>query len=215
MKFPLAVIDEVNRVTKEHGKDDFIVGYRFSPEEIENPGITLDDTLKLVDVLADQALSYLHVSINDFWQSSTREKEDKLPIVPKIISTINGRLPFIGVGGIHTPEEAVKALESGADVWQNDIIDEDKSQRYVYDSEGLHLIEEKPSENMGDTQTLIDFLEFSKENYPANSIENYGGNTRKQGFTNMADLGHLVKKSASLLPESYKDVISALEACIL
>ena len=115
MKFPLAVIDEVKKVIKEHGKDNFIIGYRFSPEEAENPGITLEDTIKLVDVLADQDLSYLHVSVNDFWQSSIRELEDKSPIVPSIISAINKRVPFIGVGSIHTPEDAIKVLESGAD----------------------------------------------------------------------------------------------------
>lgn len=68
-----------------------------------------------MDVLADQELSYLHVSINDFWQTSIRELEDKSPIVPKIIRTINKRVPFIGVGSIYTPEDALKVLENGAD----------------------------------------------------------------------------------------------------
>lgn len=135
MTFPLAIIDEVKRVAKEHGKDNFIIGYRFSPEEIENPGITLEDTIKLVDVLADQDLSYLHVSINDFWQPSIRELEDKSPIVLKIISTINGRVPFIGVGSIHTPEEAIKALKTGADfiALGREIIMEPEWMMKVYD----------------------------------------------------------------------------------
>ena len=55
------------------------------------------------------------------------------------------------------------------------------------------------------------FAHFSKI---ANSIENYGGNTREQGFTNMADLGHLAKKSMDVLPESAANVIAALEDCI-
>lgn len=115
MKFPIAVIDEVKSVVKEQGKDNFIIGYRFSPEEIENPGISLEDTLKLVDVLAEQGLSYLHASLNNFWQTSIRNNEDKEAVVIKIINQIRGRLPFIGVGSIHTPEDAIKALESGAD----------------------------------------------------------------------------------------------------
>lgn len=274
----------------------------------------------------------------------------------------------------------------GASEWQNDIVNADKLQRYVYSNEGLMLVEEKSPENMGDPQTLINFLNFANENYPANrtmvtfwnhgggsvsgaafdeqydmdsldllemrtaftsvfeqnpdnqpidiigfdtclmatldtafvfsdigkylvaseelepgngwlysgflgeiadnpyieplelskvicdtylegceyegtdsdvtlsvtnlskvndlisayddfgkealssavenpaffahfskianSIENYGGNTRSQGFTNMADLGHLAKKSADLLPESYENVINALNNCI-
>lgn len=55
------------------------------------------------------------------------------------------------------------------------------------------------------------FAHFSKV---ANSVENYGGNTREQGFTNMADLGHLASKSAKLLPETSKTVLSALEDCV-
>ena len=115
MNFPLAVIAEVKKIVAEAGRKNFIIGYRFSPEEIENPGITLEDTLSFIDVLADQGLSYLHASIMDFWQSSMRDKTDVKPIIKKIIDKIHGRVPFIGVGSIHTPEEAMKALESGAE----------------------------------------------------------------------------------------------------
>jgi len=115
MNFPLAVIEEVKRIVKEKNMDNFIVGYRFSPEEIENPGITLEDTLLFIDVLANKGLSYLHASLTDFWQSSMRDKTNTKPIVCKIIDQIHGRIPFIGVGSIYTPEEAMKALESGSD----------------------------------------------------------------------------------------------------
>jgi len=114
MKFPLAVIAEVKKVVKEKGAENFIVGYRFSAEEIEKTGITLEDTLLLIDVLANQGLSYLHASLMDFWQSSMRDKTNTKPIVYKIMDQINGRVPFIGVGSIHTPEDAMKVLESGA-----------------------------------------------------------------------------------------------------
>lgn len=46
------------------------------------------------------------------------------------------------------------------------------------------------------------------------NVENFGGNTREQGFTNMADLGHLAKKSTELLPDTSTNVISALENCV-
>ncbi|MBC8061590.1 MAG: NADH-dependent flavin oxidoreductase [Clostridiaceae bacterium] len=114
MNFPLAVIAEVKRVVKEKGSSNFIVGYRFSPEEIENPGITLEDTLLFIDVLANQGLSYLHASLMDFWQSSMRDKTNTKPMVCKILDQIHGRVPLIGVGSINTPEQAMKALESGA-----------------------------------------------------------------------------------------------------
>jgi 2,4-dienoyl-CoA reductase-like NADH-dependent reductase (Old Yellow Enzyme family) len=115
MNFPLAVISEVKKIVKENASESFIIGYRFSPEETETPGITLEDTLSFVDVLADQQLSYLHVSLMDFWQSSMRDKTKTSPVICAILDKIHGRVPFIGVGSIHTPEDALKALDTGAD----------------------------------------------------------------------------------------------------
>lgn len=113
--FPLAVIKEVKKVVKENASENFIIGYRFSPEELENPGITLDDTLSLVDILADQELSYLHVSLGNFWQSSIRNTKETAPVINKLLDQIHGRVPLIGVGSINTPEDAIKALETGVD----------------------------------------------------------------------------------------------------
>lgn len=56
------------------------------------------------------------------------------------------------------------------------------------------------------------FAHFSKI---ANSVENYGGNTREQGYTNMTDLGHLASKSSTLLPKSSGAIISALKECVV
>ena len=111
--FPLAVIDRVNAATEEHADDPFIVGYRLSPEEIEEPGITMEDTLQLVDTLAKQKLDYLHVSVQNFWGGSIRDEEDTESRVVKIQERVGDQLPIIGVGSIHTPDEALKALDTG------------------------------------------------------------------------------------------------------
>ena len=44
--------------------------------------------------------------------------------------------------------------------------------------------------------------------------ENYGGNTREQGYTNMVDLGHLARLTADMLP-SAQAVIDGLNNCVL
>lgn len=116
MTLPLNVINEVKRVAKNEGKEDFVIGYRFSPEELENPGITIAETLQLVDVLSDQKLDYLHVSTMDFWQGSSRNPADKTPVINQLVETVAQRVPLISVGSIHTPLEAVKALESGVNL---------------------------------------------------------------------------------------------------
>lgn len=77
--------------------------------------------------------------------------------------------------------ETIKVIiqTGGASIWQNELISADTIGRYVYDNEGLKLIEELPSANMGDAETLKDFLRFGKENYPAKHIAvvfwNHGG----------------------------------------
>lgn len=67
----------------------------------------------------------------------------------------------------------------GAAVWQNDQMDPEKLQRWLYNSEGLQLIEEQDTANMGDAQTLYEFLAFANENYPADKVAvtfwNHGG----------------------------------------
>jgi len=112
MTFPLAVVDAVKRAALLAGRP-FMVGYRLSPEEMENPGITMEDTLQFVEVLSTKKLDYLHISVMDFWAGSIRDKKDTTSRAQLIAAKVGGLVPIIGVGGIHTPAEAEKALETG------------------------------------------------------------------------------------------------------
>ncbi|GHV97303.1 NADH-dependent flavin oxidoreductase [Lactobacillus nasalidis] len=114
MAFPLAVIKEARKAIDQFGKDDFILGYRLSPEEIEEPGIRIEDTLKFVDVLADQPLDYLHVSMGSYKRTSLNNKDDHEMLNQKILKILAGRLPLLVVGSIARPEEADDALNQGA-----------------------------------------------------------------------------------------------------
>ena len=51
MAFPLAVARAVADTVAASGRQDFIVGYRFSPEEAPANGIKMADTLALIDEL--------------------------------------------------------------------------------------------------------------------------------------------------------------------
>ena len=69
----------------------------------------------------------------------------------------------------------------GARHWQNEAISADKIQRWLYNSEGLKMLEELPAANMGKTETLSDVLSYGHENYPADRegviFWNHGGGT--------------------------------------
>ena len=81
---------------------------------------------------------------------------------------------------VQLPENVNVVIETGgSSEWQNDVIDASKLQRWVYNSEGLMLVDEQPSASMGEAQTLADFLSFAKTNYPAEKTAvvfwNHGG----------------------------------------
>jgi 2,4-dienoyl-CoA reductase-like NADH-dependent reductase (Old Yellow Enzyme family) len=112
LRFPLAVVEAVVSAAAKTGRP-FIVGYRLSPEEIENPGITMDDTLQLSDALAECKLDYIHISTLNFWAGSLRDTEDKRLRALMIYEHIGKRKPVIGVGSVRTPDDALRLLESG------------------------------------------------------------------------------------------------------
>lgn len=112
MRFPLAVTDAVLEAATETDTP-FAVGYRISPEEIEEPGITIGDTLQLVEALGKRALDWLHVSVRSYFAGSMRDDADHVPPTRRIIEKLDGRLPVIGVGLVYTPEEAAALLADG------------------------------------------------------------------------------------------------------
>lgn len=117
MAFPMAVIKSVNDAVDAAGRQgDFLVGYRLSPEELSEPGITLEDTKKLVDRLADQRIDYIHTSMGDYRRTSLRDRSDKREINKMLLEVIAGRKPLVEVGSISTPEQAADALDRGATI---------------------------------------------------------------------------------------------------
>ena len=80
---------------------------------------------------------------------------------------------------VELPENVTVVFEAGgASSWQNGFNPEVLT-RGIYNSDGLQIIEELPSANMGDPDTLTDFLDFCNTNYPADRravfFWNHGG----------------------------------------
>ena len=64
--FPLAVAEEVFKVVKKYAPQDFIVGYRISPEEIngDNVGYTWHESTELIGKLTKKFdFDYIHLSL--------------------------------------------------------------------------------------------------------------------------------------------------------
>lgn len=111
--FALKLIDEVKNVVKEHATKPFLIGYRFSPEEPETPGITMKETFALIDDLINADLDYLHIATTNAWAKPRRGVVSEKSRTELISEYVNGRVPVIGVGSIHTPDDAALVLEKG------------------------------------------------------------------------------------------------------
>lgn len=113
MCFPLAVVDAVVAVREKHQRDDFIIGYRFSPEEPGEDGLTMTETGALIDALVQKPLQYLHVSLWEFDKKIRRGGDTTQTRMQFIHERINGKLPLIGVGNLFTADQILAAYETG------------------------------------------------------------------------------------------------------
>ena len=113
MRFPLAVVDAITAVREKHQRNDFIIGYRFSPEEAGEDGLTMTETGALIDALIQKPLQYLHVSLWEFDKKIRRGGDTAQTRIQFIHDRINGKLPLIGVGNLFTADQILAAYETG------------------------------------------------------------------------------------------------------
>lgn len=118
-KFPEAVMRAVQEEVKKQQAEHFIVGYRFSPEEIEEPGIRFEDTMYLLNRLAKLKPDYFHISMGSWNRSSIINKEDSQPLLEKYIEQQSeelAQIALIGVGGVGQRIDAEATLKAGYDL---------------------------------------------------------------------------------------------------
>ena len=87
MRFPLEVVRACKEAVKKYAKEPFAIGYRFSPEELEEPGIRFEDTMVFLEALAEEKLDYLHISTSSPWRGSIVNKRIRSPVVTDLRET--------------------------------------------------------------------------------------------------------------------------------
>jgi 2,4-dienoyl-CoA reductase-like NADH-dependent reductase (Old Yellow Enzyme family) len=110
LRFPLAVIQEMKNVIKNHATKPFIFGYRISPEE--QGGYGMEDAYELIDRLVEQDLDYIHVSLDDV-SSKPRGIEDGKTRLELIVEHVNGRVSVMAAGSMVTADDVATALGKG------------------------------------------------------------------------------------------------------
>lgn len=118
-RFPLEVLEITHKMVQRFADSTFIIGYRFSPEELEVPGIRFDDTMYLLEKLAARGIDYVHFSVGQLLRPSIVDREDPTPLITKYLAARTATLakvPVIGVGGVLNKADAELALEKGFDL---------------------------------------------------------------------------------------------------
>ncbi|SCB88066.1 fumarate reductase flavoprotein subunit [Gilliamella bombicola] len=118
-RFALAVLDITHNMVKQYAISKFIVGYRFSPEELEVPGIRFDDTMYLLEKLAAKGLDYIHFSMGDTLRPSIVDTQDPTPLIKKYVtmrSATLAKIPVVGVGNVVNQSDVDDAIEHGYDL---------------------------------------------------------------------------------------------------
>jgi 2,4-dienoyl-CoA reductase-like NADH-dependent reductase (Old Yellow Enzyme family) len=110
LRFPLAVIQKMKNVIKNHATRPFMFGYRISPEE--QGGYGMKEAYEVIDHLVEQDLDYIHVSLDDV-SSKPRGIEDGKTRLELILEHVNGRVPVIAAGSMITADDVASALNKG------------------------------------------------------------------------------------------------------
>ena len=98
MRFPLEVIDACIKIRDKYNKPEFIIGYRLSPEEPFENGITMTETLQLVKELVKKPIQYIHISQKNYFQETRRGEGKGIPRLELIHKITKGKVALIGFG---------------------------------------------------------------------------------------------------------------------
>jgi 2,4-dienoyl-CoA reductase-like NADH-dependent reductase (Old Yellow Enzyme family) len=111
MNFSLKVIDACCKIREKYNRPDFIIGYRLSPEEPFEDGLTMTETLKLVKVLVTKPIQYIHVSLLDYYKKIRRGEGAGQERLKVIHNETKGKVALIGVGNLRNEKDLNKALD--------------------------------------------------------------------------------------------------------
>jgi 2,4-dienoyl-CoA reductase-like NADH-dependent reductase (Old Yellow Enzyme family) len=116
MRFPLAVFGAVRKAIAAHADRPFVLGYRISPEEPNEGGLRIADSLVLIKRLVEAGIDYLHGSLSDASQARPIGRDDGPTVAQMLCDRLAGRASLVVAGQVRTPGQAQAVLHDGADL---------------------------------------------------------------------------------------------------
>ena len=112
MNFPLKIVEAICKVREKYACPKFIIGYRLSPEEPYEDGLTMTETLKLIRALIKYPLQYIHISQKDYFKKARRGEGAGVERLRLIHEETKGKVALIGVGGLKSQDDLISASNS-------------------------------------------------------------------------------------------------------
>ena len=113
MNFALKIVDAVCKIREKHNCPKFIIGYRLSPEEPYEDGITMTETLKLIKALVQKPIQYIHISQKDYFKKTRRGEGIGIERLKLIHDITKDKVALIGVGGLKSEKNIYDAFKTG------------------------------------------------------------------------------------------------------
>lgn len=110
------IITEILKATRLHLPPFFLVGVRISPEDkYDYQGIDFDDSLNLSQLLIANGADFLDISTWDTKKQPNKYPDSGKPIITWFRERLSSEIPLFVAGNIWTPQNAVDAIDAGAD----------------------------------------------------------------------------------------------------
>ncbi|MBZ6526625.1 NADH-dependent flavin oxidoreductase [Aerococcaceae bacterium DSM 111021] len=117
-RFGIEVMKAVQGAIDESGAENFILGFRGTPEETRGSeiGYTVDEFNQYFDWLMEVSdIQYYAIASwgRDIYKATARAGKHEGELVNKAVyDHVNGRVPVIATGGVNSPDKALEALEN-------------------------------------------------------------------------------------------------------
>lgn len=116
-RFGIEVMEVVQKVIDEEAPEEFILGFRGTPEETRGNdiGYDVEDFFYLVDRVMEVAdIQYLATASwgKNIYKQTIRQGKFKGQLMNKVVyEHVAGRVPVMATGGVNTPEKALEAVQ--------------------------------------------------------------------------------------------------------
>ncbi len=113
MRFSMEILKAVKETVKTYGKEDFIVGFRFCPDEVhgENVGFTVEESIQWVESVVNEGVDYIHISVFTGFNSKPGNDDESYGKIFK--KRFSDQTAVIIVSNVFGLEDANNALEHG------------------------------------------------------------------------------------------------------